>query len=343
MVEITKLPTEPTNNTVIMPSPQVNPEEVVIEHEGVPDGEKIQTIVSPRKQKDDPLAEQRKQMEETEQALKNERERRISAERDLDVANKQMDTTKANLAKSEHEKIATQESAITSRIETAKAEVENAERALEEAIDTGKPAKEQIRLQKNLAEAVYKQKGAEGAKVHFDNWKEREKSKPAPKAVDAVMTPAAQAWVDAHPRFNTDKKYKRVAVAAHEDAEDDGIKLDSPEYFRRINTALAEAGMGEDGETQSSQPIAVRKTTSGTSTAAPVSQDSASAGASGGNAAEEKRTGRRTFKLDGEMRQMAIKTYGKNSSFKLSDEEAYKRYAARQLEIKDKRNNGERI
>lgn len=341
MVEVPKTAEKPLeNNTVIMSSPQVKPEDVIVEHEKPAEGQPVETV-APRKPKDDPLAEMRGQMEAAERATKEERERRVSAERERDAARTQVDTVKSNLAKSESEKVATQEAAILSRVETAAAEVENAERALEEAIDTGKPAKEQIGLQKKLAEAVYKMKGAEGAKAHFDNWKEKEKNKPAPKAAEEAMTPAAKKWVDDHPKYNTDKRYRRTAIAAHEDALEDGIAADSAEYFKRINEALKEAGM-EGGETEV-VPATVRKQASGTSTAAPVNHDSTGAGARGGTAAEEQRTGRRTFKLDENMRARALAQYGKNSTFKLSDDEAYKRYAARMLEIKDKRANGERI
>jgi hypothetical protein len=329
------------NNTVIMSSPQVKPEDVVIEHAGEPEGTPIGANTA-RKPKDDPIAELRKNQESAERALADEKERRLAAERERDTARAQVNATRDTLTKAESEKVVAQEAAILNRVETAKAEVENAERALEEAIDTGKPAKEQIALQKKLAEAVYKQKGAEGAKAHFDNWKEKEKNKPQVKTANDDMSPKAREWVDSHPKFNTDKKYKRIAVAAHEDAIEDGVPADSSEYFRRINSALAEAGY--DDENSSSTVVAsVRKTASGTSMAAPASHDSTGAGARGGNAAEEQRTGRRTFKLDGNMREQAIKIYGKNSMFKLSDGEAYKRYAARQLEIKDKRANGEKI
>ena len=345
MVEVPKeiakeAPKLAENNTVIMSSPQVKPEDVEIELAGEPEGTPIgETAV--RKPKNDAIAEIRKNQESAERALADEKERRISAERERDTAREQVNTTKANLAKSEIEKVATQEAAITSRLETARAQVENAERALEEAIDTGKPAKEQISLQKKLAQAVYAAEGADAAKRHFDGWKEREKNKPALKAADDGITPAARKWIDEHPKFNTDKQYKRVAVAAHEDAIEDGVAADSNEYFRRINAAIAEAGL--ENSSNDNSPAPVKKQGSGTSTAAPVNHDSTGAGARGGQAAEEQRTGRRTFKLDGNMREQAIKTYGKNSSFKLSEEEAYKRYAARQLEIKDIRNNGGKI
>lgn len=331
------------NNTVIMSSPQVKPEDVDIEHDGAEESAAV--VAAPRKQKDDPLAEMRKQMDEAEKLAKEEREKRISAENERDAARNQVNTTKENLAKSEKEKIDAQELAISNRVESAKAELVNAKNAWIEAVDTGKPAAVQADLQEKIAEATYKLKGAESAKTHFDTWRENQKNKPAAKAADDGMTPAARSWVDSHPRYNTDKKYRRTAIAAHEDALDDGVKADSDEYFRRINKALVDAGLESDGSAPAADPAPAQKknNSSGTSTAAPVSHDSTAAGARGGNAAEEQRSGRRTFRLDAQMRDMALKTYGKNSSFKLSDEEAYKRYAAKQLEIRDKRANGERI
>ena len=351
MVEVPKdllkeAPKLAENNSVIMSTPQVKPDDVDVELTGEPEGTPI-AEPSARKPKDDPLEQMRKDMEAAQKATKEAQDRAASAERERDAARTQIDTTKATLAKSETEKVAAQEQAILTRVETAKAEVENAERALEEAIDTGKPAKEQIALQKKLAEAVYKQKGAEGAKSHFDSWKEREKNKPAPAAQQQTggYSDSAQRWIDSRPEFKTNKNYKRLAEGAAVEAENNGIRADTPAYFKAIEDALRDAGFNADPHSADTVTATQPKkpSSSGTSTAAPASHNSTEAGARGGNAAEEQRTGRRIFKLDGNMKDQAIRLYGKNSTFKLSDEEAFKRYAARQLEIRDKRANGEKI
>ncbi len=334
-VEVPNKAEEPKNNTVIMSS--VKPEDVEIEHEGESEGKAVDTTVA-RKPKDDPLAELRANQESAEKALREEKERRITAERERDASKAQIETVKTNLVKSESEKVAAQEAAILNRVESAKAELVNAKNAWIEAVDTGKSAAIQADLQEKIADATYKLNGAMGAKNHFDNWKESQKNKPVPKTADDNISPAAKAWIDSHPRFKTDTKYRRAAERAHEDALDDGVMADSDEYFKRINAAIAPFEGTETGT-----PAPAKRQSSGTSMGAPPSNDSASSGANGSNAAIEKREGRRTFKLDAEMRQMALKTYGKNSSFKLSDDEAYKKYAARQLEIRDKRANGERI
>lgn len=332
---------------VIMSSPSVKPEDVIIEHEGDPEGKAVDTP-APRKQKEDPLAALRTQMETAERAIKEANERTSAAERERDSARTQVDTVRSNLVKSENEKVIAQELAIQNRVDSAKAELVNAKNAWIEAVDTGKPATIQADLQEKIADATYKLRGAEGAKSHFENWKEKEKNKPAPVATETSSDPyanwsgPAKSWLAAHPRFKSDVRYKRIAMGAAMSAEAEGVKADSDAYFKAINDALKEEGL-DDESVVTTSPSPSSRTSSATSTAAPASHDSAGAGASGGTAAHEKRTGSRTFKLDGNMREQAIKTYGKNSTFKLSDDEAYKRYAARQLEIKDKRANGERI
>lgn len=339
MVEIVKPGTvkEPEKDAVIVETSTVKPEDVVVEHDDAKPG------TTARTQQTDPLSEIRAQMETAQAEAKTERERRETAERERDTARSQVDTTKAHLVKSESEKVVNQEAAIVSHLEAMKSEVENAERALEEAIDTGKTAKEQIALQRKHAESIYKLKGAETTKIRFDNWKEQQKNKPAPTQTQTPpRSQAAQKWIDDHPRFNSDLRYQRMALRAHEDAVDAGVEQDSSEYFRRINAALAESGLESDGNAAAVSVPPVRRN-SGTSTAAPVSQNSTAAGAQGGSAAEGERTGRRVFKLDGGMREMALKIYGKGTSFNLSEDEAYKRYASKQIEIRDKRAKGEKI
>jgi len=63
---------------------------------------------------------------------------------------------------------------------------------------------------------------------------------------EAELTPAAKAWVDKNPRFNTDAEYQAEAIGAHEVAVRKGIKVDSPAYFKFIEDRLAKAFPEED-------------------------------------------------------------------------------------------------
>jgi len=54
------------------------------------------------------------------------------------------------------------------------------------------------------------------------------------------VTRAAADWIRSHPKFESDKKYRGVALEAHKDALDAGFTVDTPEYFRHIESVLAE-------------------------------------------------------------------------------------------------------
>jgi hypothetical protein len=54
----------------------------------------------------------------------------------------------------------------------------------------------------------------------------------------STMTPQSASWVRAHAEYVRDPKLNRKMIRAHEDAMDDGIKVDSPEYFASIEKNL---------------------------------------------------------------------------------------------------------
>jgi hypothetical protein len=54
----------------------------------------------------------------------------------------------------------------------------------------------------------------------------------------AQLTPQSAAWVRAHPEYARDAALTRRMVRAHEDAVDDGLVADTPEYFQFIETKL---------------------------------------------------------------------------------------------------------
>lgn len=60
------------------------------------------------------------------------------------------------------------------------------------------------------------------------------------------MAPESVAWIEAHPRFKTDKGYKQAALTADSQCVIDGIIRNSPAYFRELNKAVADYE-GADG------------------------------------------------------------------------------------------------
>ena len=90
----------------------------------------------------------------------------------------------------------------------------------------------------------------------------------------ASLSPRSAAWIRANPECATDPRRNRLMVRAHEDAIDDGIEIDTPEYFAAIEERLG-IGKQEGGERQQERkpPPAARR-----DVAAPVSRGDASAG-----------------------------------------------------------------
>jgi hypothetical protein len=54
----------------------------------------------------------------------------------------------------------------------------------------------------------------------------------------STMTPQSASWVRSHPEYVRDAKLNRRMIRAHEDAMDEGIKADTPEYFASIEKTL---------------------------------------------------------------------------------------------------------
>lgn len=54
----------------------------------------------------------------------------------------------------------------------------------------------------------------------------------------AQCTPLSAAWIRAHPQFATDRRQNRDMIRAHEDALEEGFRLESPAYFAAIEDKL---------------------------------------------------------------------------------------------------------
>jgi hypothetical protein len=80
----------------------------------------------------------------------------------------------------------------------------------------------------------------------------RQAEMPAPQqqrqqGVDLSQFSAKQrAWIDAHPEYLTDERMRQKAAAGHALAMADGIGLDTPEYFARIEEVVGIRGADDD-------------------------------------------------------------------------------------------------
>ena len=323
-------------------------EEIVIEHVLTPDEEaankkKSEEKVSEIKKIETTPTEGddlKKMLSEVEERERIEREKRISAEKERDEERSKATQTTNQLAKSEDEKIKIQAIAIDGRLASAKSEVERIEGELENAMDAGKSNKDIIALNKKLADAVWEARNVEAVKRQFDNQVQQLKTRPNNQQIQQTnsdVTPAAQKWIDANPRFNTDPKFYRAAVGAHHEALKNGLAPDSKAYFDHIDSVIKEEGLAEDTKISENQQRPAKKGVDASNVAAPVDSGSSSGNSGGGN------RGGKVFRLTPEMREMALRTYGPGTSHNLKAGEAEQRYAKKQIEIQERRARGERI
>lgn len=169
--------------------------------------------------------------------------------------------------------IITHEAAIDSKINAAKTNLDSIKTQLKTAKATGDGDAE-VELQDALTNARYELNTAEWDKKNFNAWKANQEnvSRQAAAAPKSPYTIKEQAWIDAHPEFQTNKKFARLAKMVAQEALDEGHKQDSVGYFNYIENGMKEGGFSPDGEDPLSE--AGRNTnTNTTSLAAAPSRD----------------------------------------------------------------------
>lgn len=94
----------------------------------------------------------------------------------------------------------------------------------------------QQEMSKNSAEIIQLESGKKALEA-APKPKPRPSTDPVEQFV-SEMSPKSAAWVRSHPEYVRDDKLNRKMIRAHEDAIDDGIKADTPEYFASIERTL---------------------------------------------------------------------------------------------------------
>jgi len=208
---------------------------------------------------EDALAESRRQLQasqqQTAEARRQAREAQQTAQR---AAQQSQEATAA--------RISDREVAFNSVLESAKAEITTAKAAYRLAREAGDVDGE-IAAQEMLAGATMR---AQNANAEIERIKAAPKpevqQRHQPTQQQGGMTPEAQAWADAHPAFASDRRYKALAVAAHEEAIEQGLQADTPAYFDHINDALTQEygeGHGQVGGRQVQQQPRQRQQSDG--------------------------------------------------------------------------------
>lgn len=180
------------------------------------------------------------QLEEAQKTAQLEKTARESAEAARQEAEKAKATANNDAATAFQKQVEAQRTSIANAIAAALAEQTSAEQEYERAEEIG-DVKAKIAAQKKLAKATYLSEQWDNEKVKFDAWEEdynknEEARKNTPQPAKA--SEKTQAWIDAHPRFNTDEDYRDSAHHFHRIAIKKGLIPDTKGYFDYIEAGL---------------------------------------------------------------------------------------------------------
>lgn len=238
---------------------------------------------------EDVIKELQQKLEEEQAETRAARERATSLEKERREAGAQVQTAEGNAFRA-------QEEAIDNALATKAQEIAAARIALRKAYEDG-DVDAIADAQEKIASFTYERKRAEDAKTYTANqkkaWEERSK---APQ--QQQLPPSVQKWIEDHPRYNTDRKYNAVVVAAAQEALESGVAFGSPIFIREITNAIKEVYGTSNQNTvvaneDDHEPTPKPKITAAT-TAAAVTRT-----AMNGN------QGKRVVRLDEEQREMA--------------------------------------
>jgi hypothetical protein len=212
-------------------------EELVVELEGNDKGE---GAPNPKPDTEDPADVLKRQLEETQARETAERERAQRAEREAAEARRAAADYQTRDAERELQIAST-------AIESAKHEADAAARELKEALEAGN-YEEVVKAQRRVARTEQRlqqmEDGLEIIKARRNlppPTEGRVQPQPPADPVEAMAhgrSAKTAAWIRAHPTVATDPRLNKKAVAAHMEAEADGIAPDTDEYFARIEERL---------------------------------------------------------------------------------------------------------
>jgi hypothetical protein len=181
---------------------------------------------------EDAVADAARKLQESQRSVETERAGRLAAERTAADARQQVQ--QANAGRTQD-----RTAAVAAAVEAAKSEADLAEAAFVSAREMGDAGAEAKAL-RAMSQADFRLNQATGELATIQANGQRQQDQP--RQQQNGPGPAAQAWINRNPRFNTDTAFKQAALTAHAEAITDGIVAESPAYFRHIESRLLEAG-----------------------------------------------------------------------------------------------------
>jgi hypothetical protein len=192
------------------------------------------------------LADARRAIQARDATLAQEREARTRAEREAARALAGRATDRS--------------AAVAAAVEAATSDQTRARQAMRVARESGDLDAE-MKANEELSAATYRAAQAAGELAAMKagdptsaagQMQQAGQPQQQPQQPQGGTSAAAQAWIAAHPRFNSDRGYKAAMIAAHTDLVADGVAPDSPAYFRALDEAAATL---DGGRTQRTEPM----------------------------------------------------------------------------------------
>ena len=177
----------------------------------------------PEKEEENSLQEQ---LEEEKKAREELKARLEASEKERESFRKQNDELAQKYTRESTEKVKYQGNSIESLILAKKADAERLKRDMATAVEAGKFS-ESSELTADYADLRAEIRELEKQKTQL--------SEPAPIQKEKT---ASEVWIEAHPEFNYNEDFKRIALKADSMARRAGIKAESEEYFRFIEETL---------------------------------------------------------------------------------------------------------
>lgn len=160
------------------------------------------------------------------EAEKKEKETfRAQMEQERESWHKERDEIAKKYTREATEKVKYQGDSIDSRIETAKALSEKLLNDADAAVEKG-----DFRAANRLNAEYAK------AQIQIDSLSSQKTTIKQPEQIKYKS--ASEQWIESHPLYNEDKRYEAITISAHHEAVADGIRVESPEYFRFVEKVL---------------------------------------------------------------------------------------------------------
>src|ERR1700743_2038365 len=171
-------------------------------------------------------------IEEIKRQLEVERVGRQETERQLKAERAGRQETNQRLQSETAARFSAQEESIASTLTTLDTQAKSLKEQYKAALDAGDTVKA-ADINELLVEVKVQQTQAKQAKAQI----EAVKAQPRQPAQQPTQqrSPKAQAWIDAHPEFNTDQRFQHRVVAAHNEALAEVIRVNADEYFDFVN------------------------------------------------------------------------------------------------------------